>query len=90
MVMASSLRIQTTPKWMVIWTEKFEEIPPTEKPSTRNCSGFQLTIILTKMDLAISIGIREPIGFPVIFYIDGYLGPYQGLMSAVISAAKTV
>ncbi|MBT2030177.1 hypothetical protein KKZ51_23000, partial [Enterobacter roggenkampii] len=31
-------------KWMVIWTEKFEEIPATEKPSTRNYAGFQLTI----------------------------------------------
>lgn len=77
-------------KWMVIWTEKFEEIPPTEKPSTRNCSGFQLTIIPHEDGFGHIYWYKGAYRLSGHFYIDGYLGPYQGLMSAVISAAKTV
>ncbi|WP_434669164.1 hypothetical protein ACMYSO_02765 [Klebsiella sp. B345] len=32
-------------RWMVVWTETFQEIPKGEKPSPLNSSGYQLTII---------------------------------------------
>ncbi len=77
-------------KWLVIWTDKFEDVQPEEKPSTSNSSGYQLTITPHEDGFGQIYWFRGAYRLSGHFYIDGYLGPYQGLMSAVISAAKTV
>ncbi|HAW3351317.1 TPA: hypothetical protein ACGSHR_002905 [Escherichia coli] len=77
-------------KWLVIWTDKIGDVPLEEEPSTRTCSGFQLTITPHEDGFGHVYWYRGSYRISGHFYIEGFLGPYQGLMSAVISAAKTM
>ncbi|EPY4178469.1 hypothetical protein [Klebsiella sp. M621] len=77
-------------RWLVVWTDTFQEVPKGEKLDTSNCNGYQLTIIPHEDGFGNFHWFRGAYQLSGHFYIDGYSGPYQGLMSAVISAAKTI
>lgn len=76
--------------WISVWTETFDSINEGERPSTFNSHGFQLTIVFNDSgygDFSWFKGNHRLSGY---FFIDDYRGPYQGMMSAVISTAKTI
>ncbi|MGT8789766.1 hypothetical protein [Klebsiella oxytoca] len=77
-------------RWLVVWTEAYQEVPKAEVPNTSNSNGFQLTIIPHEGGFGHLHWFRGAYRLEGYFYIDAYIGPYQGLMSAVISAAKTI
>lgn len=76
--------------WLVVWTEAYQEVPKGERPDTSNCNGYQVTIIPHEDGFGNFHWFRGAYQLSGHFYIDAFAGPYQGLMVAVISAAKTI
>jgi len=77
-------------KWLVIWTSSFEKIPDGERPSSFNSHGYQLSVVPHEEGFGGFYWYRGAYRLSGHFYIEGYLGPYQGMMSAVVAAAKTI
>lgn len=77
-------------KWLVVWTKRYQNTSTEDKPSAENSSGYQLTITPHDDGFGHIYWYRGAYRLSGHFYIEGYLGPYQGLMSVVISAAKTM
>ncbi|MFW8423567.1 hypothetical protein, partial [Klebsiella pneumoniae] len=74
----------------VVWTEAYQEVPKGERPDTSNCNGYQVTIIPHEDGFGNFHWFRGAYRLSGHFYIDALAVPYQGLMVAVISAAKTI
>ena len=62
----------------------------TKPPDTSNCNGYQVTIIPHEDGFGNFHWFRGAYRLSGHFYIDALAVPYQGLMVAVISAAKTI
>lgn len=77
-------------RWFVMWKEIFEEIPEGGKASSFNSHGYQVTIIPDQNGYGEFYWFKGAYRLSGYFYIEGYLGPYQGMMSATLSAAKTI
>ena len=77
-------------KWLAIWTSSFEPLADGEKPSSFNSHGYQLTVVPHEGGFGGFYWYKGAYRLSGHFYIEGYLGPYQGMMSAVVAAAKTI
>ncbi|EKY1998843.1 hypothetical protein SMW88_003615 [Cronobacter sakazakii] len=73
---------------VMLWDKKFEEIPPGEKPSFLNSSGVEITIEKQEGTVSKFGYARGYYRLQGQFYILGYSGPYQGIMSAVLLPIK--
>ncbi|WP_312044299.1 hypothetical protein [Erwinia sp.] len=73
---------------VMLWNDKFSEIPQGAKPSFMNCTGVQISIDQQEGTVSKFGYDRGYYRLQGQFYIYAYAGPFQGIMSAVLLPVK--